>query len=55
MDQRSEDFGKPDYLALLNIPLATLSDGTPTDGSTGLAQMNERSAMPCRRPVIQLP
>ena len=47
MDWRSEDFGKPDYLALLNIPLATLSDGTPTRRIHGLSpNANERSAMP---------
>ncbi len=37
MDWRSEDFGKPDYLALLDIPLATLSDGTPTRRIHGLS------------------
>ena len=42
MDWRSEDFGKPDYLALLNIPLATLSDGTPTRRIHGLSP-NERT------------
>jgi arylsulfatase A-like enzyme len=36
MDWRSEDFGKPDYLALLNIPLARLTDGTPTRRIHGL-------------------
>ena len=36
MDWRSEDFGKPDYLALLDIPLATLPDGTPTRRIHGL-------------------
>ena len=36
MDWRSEDFGKPDYLALLNIPLARLADGTPTRRIHGL-------------------
>ena len=42
MDWRSEDFGKPDYLALLNVPLATLSDGTPTRRIHGLSP-NERT------------
>ena len=36
MDWRSEDFGKPDYLALLDIPLARLPDGTPTRRIHGL-------------------
>ena len=36
MDWRSEDFGKPDYLELLDIPLATLPDGTPTRRIHGL-------------------
>lgn len=30
LDWRSEDFGKPDYLELLDIELAQLPDGTPT-------------------------
>jgi arylsulfatase A-like enzyme len=36
MDWRSEDFGKPDYLALLDIPLGVLADGTPTRRIHGL-------------------
>nr|MCH9716901.1 sulfatase-like hydrolase/transferase [Gammaproteobacteria bacterium] len=36
MDWRSEDFGKPDYLSLLDIPLAMLPDGTPTRRIHGL-------------------
>lgn len=36
MDWRSEDFGKPDYLELLGIPLAKLPDGTPTRRIHGL-------------------
>lgn len=36
MDWRSEDFGKPDYLELLGMPLAHLPDGTPTRRVTGL-------------------
>jgi Arylsulfatase A and related enzymes len=36
MDWRSEDFGKPDYLSLQNIPLAHLPDGTPTRRIHGL-------------------
>ena len=36
MDWRSEDFGKPDYLELLDIPLASLPDGTPTRRIHGL-------------------
>lgn len=36
MDWRSEDFGKPDYLALLGIMLAHLPDGTPTRRILGL-------------------
>jgi len=36
MDWRSEDFGKPDYLALLNMKLAHLPDGTPTRRIMGL-------------------
>ncbi len=43
MDWRSEDFGKPDYLALLDIPLGVLADGTPT----------RRSPMPCTRLAIR--
>jgi arylsulfatase A-like enzyme len=30
MDWRSEDFGKPDFLERIGIPLAHLPDGTPT-------------------------
>ena len=36
MDWRSEDFGKPDYLALLGMELAHLPDGTPTRRVMGL-------------------
>ncbi|MCB1277384.1 sulfatase-like hydrolase/transferase [Prosthecobacter sp.] len=36
MDWRSEDFGKPDYLALLGMKLAHLPDGTPTRRVMGL-------------------
>jgi len=36
MDWRSEDFGKPDYLALLGMKLAHLPDGTPTRRILGL-------------------
>jgi len=36
MDWRSEDFGKPDYLALLGMKLAHLPDGTPTRRIMGL-------------------
>ncbi|MCB1224327.1 MAG: arylsulfatase [Verrucomicrobiales bacterium] len=36
MDWRSEDFGKPDYLALLGMTLAHLPDGTPTRRVMGL-------------------
>jgi arylsulfatase A-like enzyme len=36
MDWRSEDFGKPDYLELLGMKLAHLSDGTPTRRVMGL-------------------
>ncbi len=42
MDWRSEDFGKPDYLARLGIELAHLPDGTPTRRIMGL-DTNERT------------
>ena len=42
MDWRSEDFGKPDYLELLDMKIAHLPDGTPTRRVMGL-DTNERT------------